>query len=311
MSGDEMKPVQTAGITASVDREDSGTTPVVLLTTADMHAHRETELVRLVNSVEKFRQQNPNVPVHHVMLLQRCSDASAIASRLGFPDKMDVFGDVAQIPLSKARNIMLNRLFRAPPFPLRDALVAFPDDDAWYPDGTLAHIHSLFDTDAELDLWFCRYGSLAECPAAIRELSPSLAQVIARASSNTIALRGAVLRKIRGFDENLGLGTSARSGEDTDFAVRAALNSRKIRHAPLRMIGHRDFDPAIRAKYYGGTLVALGRHKWESLAAFFAFGRKILVGIALVLRRDLKFAQFREAWKMYFSNQPSVNPEFQ
>ena len=128
----------------TADRKAGMPVPIVLMTTADMRARRDAELVRLVRSVEEFHVLHPSVPLHHVMLLQRCPNPAAKAARLGFPGRMDVFASDTQIPLSIARNMMINRLLKDPPFALGDALVAFPDDDAWYPHGTLEHIHALF-----------------------------------------------------------------------------------------------------------------------------------------------------------------------
>ncbi|MDF8335545.1 glycosyltransferase family 2 protein [Novosphingobium cyanobacteriorum] len=281
----------------------------MLLTTADLHAGRDAELARLVRSVEQFQHAHPETALHHVMLLQRCTDPMAEATRLGFPARMDVFASERQIPLSSARNIMINRLLEDPPFPLGDAMVAFPDDDAWYPAGTLEHMHALFSKDRDLDFWFCRYGSEASFPDGLREYTPALLDIIGRASSNTIAVRGAVLANVRGFDESLGLGTPAKSGEDTDFAMRAAFSARKILHAPERMVGHRDFDPAIRARYYGGTLVALRRHRLKSVSAFVAYLRKIAVGVALCAKGELPVQDLRAAWKMQKALAPAINPK--
>ena len=281
--------------------------PILLLTTADMTAGRDADLQWLVTSVERFMVRNPQTPLHHVMLLQRCESAAAACAQLGFPERMDVFAVGELVPLSIARNLMINRALASPPFPLEAALVAFPDDDAWYPDGTLDHIHQCFASDRDLDLWFCRYGSEAQFPAGLREKTPTLHEVISKASSNTVAIRGRVLDTVVGFDEHLGLGTPAKSGEDTDFAIRSFLAARKARYAPYRMVGHRDFDPAIRAKYYGGTLVALGRHKGKSVAAAASFIRKILVGLALVARRELRPGEFAGAVRMYADNSPAIN----
>lgn len=274
-----------------------------------MQAGRDADLRRLVASVEKFCDAHPGVPVHHVMLLQRCEDAGAVAARLGFPDRMEVTAIPRLVPLSIARNIMINTLVAAPPFALHNAMVAFPDDDAWYPDQTLAHVHGRFQSDPELEFWFCRYGSDAAFAPGLVERAPSLQDVISKGSSNTITIRGRILDKVSGFDESLGLGTPARSGEDTDFGMRAFMASRKALYAPYRLIGHRDFEPAIRAKYYAGTLVALGRHKFRSMAAAVAFLRKILVGLALVVRGELAPGLFAEAWKMYAANAPRINPD--
>jgi len=273
-----------------------------------MQSGREAELRRLVDSVERFRANRPDVPLIHLMLLQRCSDAAAASAELGFPDRMTVSGVDRQMSLSAARNVMINALLRDPPERFEDAVVAFPDDDAWYPDGVLEYIYDRFVTDEALDFWFCHYGTQASLPPHVQEQTPSLQQAISRASSNTIVVRGKVLRACAGFDENLGLGTPARSGEDTDFGMRSFFAARKVSMAPHRLVGHREFDPSIRAKYFGGTVIALGRHLSVSSAAKLAFFRKVMVGVALVAKRDLPPRALTDAWRGLRTNRGAVNP---
>lgn len=282
--------------------------PLLLLTTADMQAQRDDELRRLVRSVELFRQSNPDVPVHHLMLLQRCTNREAAIGQIGLPAWMEVVATEQLVPLSKARNMMLRQMAQRPDVYRADCVLAYPDDDAWYPDGSLDYIYRRFRDDAELDFWFCRYGSAAAFEPAPVEHHPGLQEVIARGSSNTLVLRGRIAKTICGFDENLGLGTPAKSGEDTDYAMRAFFAAKKVSHAPYRMVGHRDFDRAIRAKYFGGTLVALGRHKTVSASAYVAFLRKIAVGTALLLKGELSRSDLKAAWQLYGSNQAQIAP---
>ncbi|NML95689.1 glycosyltransferase family 2 protein [Novosphingobium olei] len=280
--------------------------PLILLTTADMQAQRDDELRRLVGSIEAFRKRFPEVQVHHHMLLQRCDDLKGAVARVGFPSTMEVSSIGDLVPLSVARNQMLRLIAPRQDLLTDDCVLAYPDDDAWYPSGSLDWIYTRFVNDQTLDFWFCRYGTLAECPAKPSEVRPSLHEVISKASSNTIALRGRIVKKIGGFDESLGLGTPAKSGEDTDYAMRAYFASKVVRYAPHRMVGHRDFDPSIRAKYYGGTLAALGRHRRHSFPATLAFLRKIAVGLALLFKGELSPSLFKEAWSQFSYNKPKV-----
>jgi hypothetical protein len=274
---------------------------IALLTTTDMQGARLDELRRLFESVEKIRRAHPDLPIRHLLLLQRCDDLAAGVALTGAPEWMEVSACAEQIPLSVARNRMLDVL-------LSDgvadsALVAFPDDDAWYPDGTFDHVLTAFADRPSLDLWFCRYGPQAAFDPAAVPVRPSLQQVLSFASSNTIALSGRLLKAIGGFDETLGLGTPVKSGEDTEFAMRAWLGARGILFEDARMIGHRDFSPAVRAKYYGGSLLAIARHAGRSRAGCFAFLRKLLVGVALVFKGDLPPRAMLGAWSVLFSAQ--------
>lgn len=266
---------------------------VILITTANAKGGRDEELRRLFASVAAFREARPQALVDHHLLLQCCNDPAASVDSIGVPGDVRVTSDTAQLPLSVARNRMLETVLAQED--LDDALIGFPDDDAWYPAGTLEAVYDAFRDDRDLDLWFCRYGSAATWQPDAPWQMPSLQQVLSFASSNTVLLRGRILKSVRRFDETLGLGTPARSGEDTGFALRAFREARTARFVDARMIGHRDFDPSIRAKYYGGALLAIRRYGGSSPAGLWALGRKTLVGAALVARGELPVSEYRDA----------------
>ena len=266
---------------------------VILITTANAKGGRDEELRRLFASVAAFREARPHALVDHHLLLQCCNDPAASVDSIGVPGDVRVTSDTAQLPLSVARNRMLETVLAQED--LDDDLIGFPDDDAWYPAGTLEAVYDAFRDDRDLDLWFCRYGSAATWQPDAPWQMPSLQQVLSFASSNTVLLRGRILKSVRRFDETLGLGTPARSGEDTGFALRAFREARTARFVDARMIGHRDFDPSIRAKYYGGALLAIRRYGGSSPAGLWALGRKTLVGAALVARGELPVSEYRDA----------------
>lgn len=269
---------------------------IILVTTADAQSGREAAVAKLFASVERVRQQRPDLAIFHHLLIQRASDRASAAAQFSVPEHVALSLDAKQLPLSVARNKMLDTILADRI--VDDALVAFPDDDAWYPDGVLEHIHDQFAADPALDLWFCRYGSQASLPRGVAEQAPSLQNLLSFASSNTTVLRGAILRRIGGFDEDLGLGTPARSGEDTEFAMRAFLAARKAAFLPAHVVGHRDFSRAVRARYYAGSLVAIARHAGQSVRGVGALMRKLAVGLALTAKGELSPAGYAEALVM-------------
>jgi hypothetical protein len=275
---------------------DSRIAELVLATTMDMTSGREAEVARLIESVERFRTRRPGVPLRHHLLLQQCPDAHTGAERIGAPSWMTVSAAPGRLSLSAARNRMLDVLLAEGID--ADALVGFPDDDAWYPDGILEHVLDRFSGDPGLDFWFCRYGTAARFEPDHAEQAPSLQQVLSYASSNTVLIRGRVIDAIGGFDERLGLGTPAGSGEDTEFALRAYFAARRTRYTRAMMIGHRDYTAGFRARYFAGALVAIARHSRRSPAAMKALVRKLAVGAALVLRGEMKPGQLRAAIAM-------------
>jgi hypothetical protein len=200
------------------------------------------------------------------------------------------------LSLSAARNVLLAR---AASTGLIDSetIVGFPDDDCWYPDGTLDYVTQLFEQHPQLDLWFSRYASN---PVTVSGLAPALREaaprdVIRNASSNTIFVRGRVLTADAAFDETLGVGTPNVGGEDIEFALRAHLLSRESLYLPAPVIGHRDKSPELRPKYYRGGLIALARHARQEPGIGFELARKLAVGVWLVLTLQLPATGFMKA----------------
>jgi hypothetical protein len=75
--------------------------------------------------------------------------------------------------------------------------------------------------------------------------------------------------------------------------VRAAGNARRVVYHDIVLVGHRDKEAKLRARYYPSALVVLARHVRRGTS--FEFLRKLAVGALLVLRRELAMAEFRHA----------------
>ena len=257
---------------------------VTLLTTSNLKSARRDALDRMVAAAAASRNPGNDLRLH--LLFQNAAAGDALPD---MPDFVTVSTAPAAMSLSRARNRLLAALRTENAMPA-DGIVAFPDDDAWYPPGLLDRVTAAFGASDDLDLWFCRYASApdrtgaAARPATVRD-------VIRHASSNTIFLRGAVARALD-FDESLGVGTPAGSGEDTDYAVRAFLAGRRASFTDAPLIGHRDKDVALRARYYPGGLEVLARHAARSPDLRREHLRKIGVGLYLGLRGELPLRVF-------------------
>lgn len=119
--------------------------------------------------------------------------------------------------LSRARNAGLRRI--------TGDLVAFPDDDCWYPDGLLAYVASRFDQDAGLDGLTGRFvdeDGRAEGRWLARTQLLNRYTVWRGAISFSIFLRRDLVDRIGPFDEALGVGagTAWGAGEETDYLLR-------------------------------------------------------------------------------------------
>jgi Glycosyl transferase family 2 len=233
------------------------------------------------------------------MLLQNCQVSELASVRASMPAFIRPVAVPGRVPLSTARNILLRQLTADNSIPT-GALVAFPDDDCWYPPGFLAQLTGLFARDPELDFWFCRYGSQPS-EARFAQAEPGAArtaEVVRNASSNTIFLRGRVVNAIGEFDERLGVGTPMGGAEDLDYALRAHRAARKTAYWDGALVGHRDKSPELLARYYASGLFVLARHARGGASN--EFHRKIAVGIYYALRRRLTPTELGQALRQAF-----------
>lgn len=268
---------------------------LVLISTSNIESGRIDVLERMVRSVEEAAAAlEPAVSVKILLLLQKCPEYRYWALCRSLPPFVLAVPSTEALPLSAARNQLLS-------FALSNGLidtatvVGFPDDDCWYPPGVLETVVRSFSTSPQLGLWFSKYSSQPVPGTGHRFRTASARDVIREASSNTMFVRGRVLRADRTFDETLGVGTVNEGGEDTEFALRAYLASDKSLYLPAAVIGHRDKTPQLRPKYYRGGLVALARHARERPHIGVEFARKLAVGVWLVGTRQLPVAAFRTA----------------
>lgn len=151
--------------------------------------------------------------------------------------------------LSRARNAGLQRI--------TGDLVAFPDDDCWYPDGLLSYVASRFELDAGLDGLTGRFVD-ENGHTEGRWLGRS--QVLNRytvwrgAISFSIFLRRGLVECIGPFDETLGVGagTAWGAGEETDYLLRGLQAGGRIMFDRELVLRHpvktSTFDEAARER---------------------------------------------------------------
>ncbi|MDJ0448477.1 glycosyltransferase family 2 protein [Methylocystis sp. JR02] len=120
--------------------------------------------------------------------------------------------------LSRARNVGLAEA--------SGALICFPDDDCWYPDGLIADITERFARNPDIELIMGRTVDASGKDSLGNFLTETVAidrhNVWFCGNSNTIFLRAELARKIGPFNEELGVGASTafKSGEETDYVLR-------------------------------------------------------------------------------------------
>lgn len=138
--------------------------------------------------------------------------------------------------LSRARNVGLKHI--------TGDLVAFPDDDCWYPDGLLCQVAQMFDQVKTIDGVTGRSadetGRISQGNFPATKQWVDLESVWHCGISYTIFLRRAVVVGVGEFDETLGVGagTPWGSGEETDFLVRALKSGAVVLYDPAVVVHH-------------------------------------------------------------------------
>jgi len=188
--------------------------------------------------------------------------------------------------LSKARNVGLGRI--------SGDVVAFPDDDCWYPEELLRRIHYLLTENATWDGITCGLADEYGAPFPGKWdtygglLTPE--NVWRRGISWATFLRRRLVDSVGGFDETLGVGagTPWGSGEETDYLLSAIEQGYQICYEPGMVVHHPTgtalYDAQTRNKTYRYSL-GMGRVlKKHRYPAHHVFGHYILrpVGGALL-----------------------------
>lgn len=120
--------------------------------------------------------------------------------------------------LSRARNVGLAAC--------RGTLIAFPDDDCWYPPTLVADVIARFAAAPEAAVLLGRtldaHGRESLGRFLARDAAVDARNVWFAGNSNSLFVRGDAARAVGGFDETLGVGAATRfkSGEETDFVLR-------------------------------------------------------------------------------------------
>jgi glycosyltransferase involved in cell wall biosynthesis len=174
--------------------------------------HRVAEMERLIGSLARQSRrdfellvidQNPDDRLRPVLARHAGLEIRHLRSERG---------------LSRARNVGLGAA--------RGELLAFPDDDCWYPGNLLGAVEGWFGSHPGFALLGTALRTAGNEPATRK---PATAQRCARAevskcvSSATLFLRREVVSAVGGFNENLGIGAPSpyQAGEERDYVLRA------------------------------------------------------------------------------------------
>jgi GT2 family glycosyltransferase len=198
--------------------------------------------------------------------------------------------------LSRARNVGLTRV--------SGDVVAFPDDDCWYPQHLLSSVSDQLNALPSVDGLTGRSIDEQGNESAFRFSTD--AGVVDRISvwqeaiSYTIFLRRSVIDRVGSFDEELGVGSGTLfgSGEETDYVVRALASGARIVYQPTLAVHHPHPEDVIdsrviqRAYSYGcGMGRVLSKHRYPFWFKVRAVVRPLGGGVVSLARLNLPKAQ--------------------
>ena len=120
----------------------------LLFTTSDTLSKRDGELRRLLESIEQTINMH-RIRVRLYLLMQNAKHGNVSVDAPPFVELLTCEG---LVPLASARNMMMHAAREDGAFE-RASIVAFPDDDAWYPAGLLPFVLERFKERPGLTLF--------------------------------------------------------------------------------------------------------------------------------------------------------------
>ena len=175
---------------------------------------RTTELAQLVASLDAQSDQD-----FELIVVDQNPDNRIEAILRQSARGQDIIWLRAPAGASLARNCGIRRA--------QGTVMAFPDDDCWYPEGTIAHVKAWFLSHPEMDILSLASRDADGVPSGNRWRSESCAITTWNAFRTTVCYCFFVRRSERAqrvaFDEQIGPGGTviAGAGEDTDYVLQA------------------------------------------------------------------------------------------
>jgi len=220
-----------------------------------------------------------------------------------FRQECDIIHIRTDVPgVSRARNMGIQYI--------QGDIVAFPDDDCWYPSRLLERVSQTMESNTR---WHGISGRLIDDKGRpgqggfdYRKGCITKHNIWRRVNTNTIFLRKAVVEAVGGFDESLGpaAGNHWGASEDVDFVLGALKKSFSLFYLPELEIGHPDplaqyNDAAIvRAFTYGcGMGRVLEKHSYPGWYVIYYLIRPLGGYMLAIAQADLKRAKYH--WNVF------------
>jgi len=211
-------------------------------------------------------------PDYELIVVDQNTDDRLVPVLRGYQSQIQLKHIRSAPGLSRARNVGLK-------FADGD-IVAFPDDDCWYPAHLLGRVARFFEDHPECDGLTGRPALPTGEPFPGWDGEPSLvtkSNVWQRAMSLAIFLRRRVIAAMGDFDETLGIGSGTPwgSGEETDYLLSMFERGFGILYEPSIVVFHPPlsgcYDRAARRKAYvygQGMGRVLRKHDYSQFQAW-------------------------------------------
>lgn len=215
--------------------------------------NRTEELIRFLRSLIAQSYQK-----FEVIVIDQNPDNRLITVLEPFTNQIILKHIRSEKGLSRARNVGLKHI--------SGDVVAFPDDDCWYPPTLLTTIFQYFNKYPEISGFTGRSANENGVTSAGRWAKKAglitKTDVWIKGISFTIFLNKSVIEKVGNFDESLGVGSGTPwgSGEETDYLIRTLKSGFKLYYDPDIIVHHPEpiiiYDKKTieRVRNYGGGM---------------------------------------------------------
>lgn len=247
------------------------------------------ELTRFLNSLEARREAS-----FEVIVVDQNPDDRLAALLESFSVRFPLIHLRSARGLSRARNAGLRHV--------TGDVVAFPDDDCWYPSDLLERITGWFGEHPGLDglsaISRDSRGRLSGCHWDRQGGIINRANVWRRAISSSIFMRRRLVEAVGDFDVNLGLGsgTPYGSGEETEYLIRALDYGFRLQYVPSLSVFHDqpalDSGATARGYDYGFGFGHVQRKYKYPFPTVFYYWVRAAGGVAVsVVKREPQMAK--------------------
>lgn len=259
--------------------------------------NRVEENERFIHSLTL--QSNENI---ELVIVDQNTDVRLLSLIEKFKESINIIYLKSEPGLSRARNLGIKYC--------SGSVIAFPDDDCWYPAELISEIILAIKTYEEFDIFTCQavdksYSTLSkQRKQSIYEiLKPD---VIGKglAISFCLFFRKNVIDKVGEFNEEIGVGASTLygAGEESDYLYRALNNGFRICHFPELQVFHprKDSDEDLvfsRATSYGfGIGYVMKKNRVNFVLIFRLFLIRIILSLLYLTRFNFRNAAYYYTW---------------